>query len=103
MLKEDIMAEIIGVRFKEVGKVYYFDPIGNKLNVGDKVIVETTRGVECGTVALQNKEVSDDNIVHPLKQIIRIASKEDNFYIGHHLQHLRDLYEYPRDIKYNTK
>ncbi|MBQ5440140.1 MAG: stage 0 sporulation family protein [Clostridia bacterium] len=71
------MAEIIGVRFKEVGKVYYFDPIGNQLNVGDKVIVETTRGVECGTVALQNKEVSDENIVHPLKEIIRIASDED--------------------------
>ena len=71
------MAEVIGVRFKDVGKVYYFDPMGNQLNVGDKVIVETTRGVECGTVALQNKEVSDSNIVHPLKQIIRIAGQED--------------------------
>ena len=45
------MAEIIGVRFKEVGKVYYFDPLDNKLNTGDRVIVETARGLECGEVA----------------------------------------------------
>ena len=42
-IQEDLMAEVIGVRFKEVGKVYYFDPIGNKLSAGDKVIVETAR------------------------------------------------------------
>lgn len=44
------MAEVIGVRFKEVGKVYYFDPLGNALRVGDMVIVETARGLECGEV-----------------------------------------------------
>ena len=71
------MAEIIGVRFKEVGKVYYFDPIGMELNIGDKVIVETSRGVECGTVAIPNKEVNDKSIVHPLKTIIRCADKSD--------------------------
>ena len=48
------MAEIIGVRFKEVGKVYYFDPLDNKLNTGDRVIVETARGLECGEVATPN-------------------------------------------------
>ena len=45
------MAEVIGVRFKEVGKVYYFDPLDNKLSAGDMVIVETARGLECGKVA----------------------------------------------------
>ena len=48
-----------------------------KLNVDDKVIVETSRGIECGTVAIANKEVSEENIVHPLKKIIRKASEED--------------------------
>ena len=71
------MAEIIGVRFKDVGKVFYFDPLEMKLNVDDKVIVETSRGIECGTVAIANKEVSEENIVHPLKKIIRKASEED--------------------------
>lgn len=77
------MAEVIGVRFKEVGKVYYFDPEGKQLSVGEKVIVETARGVECGTVAAANKTVSDENIVHPLKKIMRIATPED-------LKHIED-------------
>ena len=71
------MAEIIGVRFKEVGKVYYFSPLDFKLSEGDKVIVETARGVECGTVAISNKEVNNSNIVHPLKPIIRPADDKD--------------------------
>lgn len=71
------MAEVIGVRFKEGGKVYYFDPDKNKLKNNDVVIVETSRGVECGTVAIANKEVADDEIVHPLKKLIRKATKED--------------------------
>ena len=71
------MAEVIGVRFKEGGKVYYFDPDKNKLRIGDIVIVETSRGIECGTVAIANKQVADDEIVHPLKKLIRKATKED--------------------------
>ena len=71
------MAEVIGVRFKEGGKVYYFDPNRNKLRLGDVVIVETSRGIECGTVAIANKEVSDEEIVHPLKKLIRRATKDD--------------------------
>lgn len=77
------MAEVIGVRFKEVGKVYYFDPDGKKLKLNDTVIVETSRGVECGVIAIANKEISDEEIVHPLKKLIRIATKED-------LKHLED-------------
>ena len=77
------MAEVIGVRFKEVGKVYYFDPDGKELKLNDTVIVETSRGIECGVIAIANKEVADDEIVHPLKKLIRIATKED-------LKHLED-------------
>ena len=77
------MAEVIGVRFKEAGKVYYFDPDNNKLNVGDMVIVETSRGVECGQVAFSNREADDEEIVHPLKKLIRTATEED-------VQHLEE-------------
>lgn len=71
------MAEVIGVRFKEAGKVYFFDPDSNILNVGDMVIVETSRGIECGQVAFSNREASDDEIVHPLKKLIRTATQDD--------------------------
>ncbi|MBQ8057766.1 MAG: stage 0 sporulation family protein [Ruminococcus sp.] len=71
------MAEVIGVRFKQVGKIYYFDPVDIKFNVGEAVIVETARGVECGEVAMSNREVPDENIVHPLKMVIRKATDED--------------------------
>ncbi len=71
------MAEVIGVRFKEVGKIYYFDPTNLKFAQGDQVIVETARGIECGTVALANKEVNDEGIVHPLKPVIRQATEDD--------------------------
>ena len=53
------MAEVIGVRFKNMGKVYYFDPNGEKLDSGDRVVVETARGVECGEVAMANCEVAE--------------------------------------------
>ena len=71
------MSEVVGVRFKEVGKVYYFDPDGFKLKKGDRVIVETARGVECGEIAMDNRDVSDDEIVKPLKKLLRVATKED--------------------------
>lgn len=71
------MAEVIGVRFKEVGKVYYFDPLDNKLNTGDMVIVETARGLECGEVATANKTIDDSELAHPLKPLIRIATEDD--------------------------
>ena len=71
------MAEVIGVRFKNLGKVYYFDPDGKQIKAGTKVIVETARGVECGEVAMENRQVSDDGIVQPLKKLIRIATPQD--------------------------
>ena len=71
------MSEIIGVRFKNVGKIYYFDPSGMQLKNGQKVIVETARGVECGEVALENREVDPESLVSPLKSIIRVATDKD--------------------------
>lgn len=71
------MTEVISVRFKEVGKSYYFDPDNNKLKKGDMVIVETARGIECGTVTTENREVPDEEIVKPLKMLIRVATADD--------------------------
>lgn len=71
------MAEVVGVRFKNVGKIYYFDPDGSTLKKGDMVIVETARGVECGEIAMENREVSEDRIVQPLKKLIRVATNDD--------------------------
>ncbi len=71
------MSEVIGVKFKEVGKVYYFDPAGNTVQKGQRVIVETVRGVECGVCATANMEVPDDQIVKPLKSILRTATPQD--------------------------
>ena len=71
------MTEVIGVRFKQVGKIYYFSPNGVQMPVGEKVIVETARGIECGEVALSNREIEDEGIVKPLKTVIRVANKED--------------------------
>ena len=69
--------EIIGVRFKDAGKIYYFDPAKIKAKLGDCVIVETARGLEYGFVAEGNHTVSSKNIVQPLRRVIRIADKKD--------------------------
>lgn len=71
------MAEVVGIRFKENGKIYYFDPDSKKFSKGEKVIVETVRGIECGEIATPNHAVGEDEIVHPLKKIIRGANDED--------------------------
>lgn len=72
------MIKIIGVRFRNVGKVYYFNPNDFNVQSGDHVIVETARGVEYGQVVLGPKEVTDDQVVQPLKDVIRIATAKDN-------------------------
>lgn len=69
--------EVIGVRFKEVGKVYFFDPEGKKYQKGAKVIVETSRGTECGEVAADNRFVEPERVVMPLKKVIRTATEAD--------------------------
>lgn len=71
------MAEIVGVRFKRAGKVYYFAPAGIGLEVNDQVVVETTRGQEMGQVAIAPKQVLASEIQEPLKPVVRKASPED--------------------------
>ena len=72
------MITIIGVRFRNVGKVYYFSPRELEICVGDHVIVETARGVEYGFVVLGPKEVDDSKVIQPLKEVIRIATPKDD-------------------------
>ncbi len=69
--------EIVGVRFKEVGKIYYFDPNSLTLAVGENVIVETSRGVEYGRVLVSNKTVPASDVVLPLKKVLRRATADD--------------------------
>ncbi len=71
------MAFVVGVRFKSAGKIYYFDSGDMELQVGEAVIVETVRGVEYGEVALKKKDVSEEQLVLPLKKVIRKANEED--------------------------
>lgn len=71
------MIEVIGVRFKSVGKIYYFDPSGQKFAKGDHAIVETVRGLEIGEIMLANRDVPEEAVVMPLKQVVRVATKAD--------------------------
>lgn len=71
------MLNVVGVRFKPVGKIYYFDPNNLALNIDDTVIVETSKGVEHGFIVLVNKELDEDDVVLPLKKIVRIATTDD--------------------------
>ena len=71
------MVRVIGVRFRPAGKIYFFAPGRHKVKNGDKVIVETARGVEFGSVVTGPKEVEDSRITQPLKPVIRIATEED--------------------------
>ncbi|MBQ3124473.1 MAG: stage 0 sporulation family protein [Clostridia bacterium] len=71
------MVSILGVRFKNAGKIYYFDPQGIEANRGDYVVVETSRGIEYGEVIHGIKEVEDSVITKPLKGVLRIATEED--------------------------
>ncbi|MDD5944354.1 MAG: stage 0 sporulation family protein [Clostridia bacterium] len=72
------MIEVIGVRFKKAGKLYYFDPDGEKLEEGSHAIVETIRGVEYSTVIKGNTMVEDSDVIQPLKKVIRKATPEDD-------------------------
>lgn len=71
------MEKVVGVRFKDAGKTYYFGPADFKVSKGDRVIVETARGVECGEAVSGIKEVSDEEVVKPLKPIKRLATEKD--------------------------
>lgn len=72
------MIKVIGVRFRQAGKIYYFDPVDFDIEVGQHVIVETARGIEYGLVLTGPREVEDDKVIQPLKPVIRVATPEDD-------------------------
>ena len=71
------MKNIVGIRFKKLGKIYFFNPKGIKVQKGDKVVVETSQGEELAEVWIPNRYVEDEKIVEPLKKILRIATHRD--------------------------
>ncbi len=71
------MTEVVGIRFKNKSKVYFFDPAGNQLKAGDPVVVETSKGLELGECARGNYEVPDERIVPPLRCVVRVATEND--------------------------
>ena len=71
------MVEIVGVRFKKAGKTYYFAPGNLKLNVGDSVIVETSRGIEFGEIVIGNREIDENAVTSQLKPVVSIATEAD--------------------------
>lgn len=87
------MIEIIGVKFKKVGKIYYFDPDGQKYFPGEKVVVETSRGIELCEVHLENRMVSDSDIVQPLRKVFRKATEEDILTVERNAAKAKDALE----------
>ena len=86
------MTRIIGVRFRNVGKVYYFSPKDFDIYTGDHVIVETARGVEYGTVVLSPRDVEDDKVVQPRKDVVRVATPEDDEHEAENRRKEREAY-----------
>ena len=72
------MIKVIGVRFRTAGKIYFFDPLEFEIKRGDHVIVETARGVEYGTVVSDPREVEEDQVIQPLKAVLRVATEKDD-------------------------
>lgn len=72
------MITVVGVRFKKAGKIYYFDPADVPVNQGDHVIVETARGIEYGECVIGKRDISEEQIVSPLKPVLRVSTEEDD-------------------------
>ena len=71
------MIKVVGIRFKKAGKIYYFGPNELKINKGDYVVVETARGIEFGECVIGIKEISEEDIISPLKSVLRVADEKD--------------------------
>lgn len=91
------MQEIIGVKFKTVGKVYFFDSNGIEAAKGKNIIVETARGIELGEVAVSNKNISEDKLVAPLKKAIRMATQEDEKIYAENAEKAKEAYKVCED------
>jgi len=85
--------DVVGVRFKKAGKIYYFDPGELTIPDGEFVIVETVRGVEFGRVVINKKQVSGHDVVLPLKKVIRIAEQKDRLIVDENKQAAREAYD----------
>ncbi len=86
------MTEVIGVRFRTAGKIYFFSPGKYSIRQGDCVIVETARGIEYGRVVTGPKEVGDDQVIQPLKQVIRIATEQDEKVVARNREKEKDAF-----------
>ncbi|MCC8030080.1 MAG: stage 0 sporulation family protein [Lachnospiraceae bacterium] len=86
------MIKVVGVRFRQAGKIYYFNPKSLPLERGSHVIVETARGVEYGTVILPPTDMTDDEVTQPLKTVIRMATKEDDRIVRRNSEKEKDAY-----------
>ncbi|NNU85170.1 stage 0 sporulation protein [Geobacillus sp. BMUD] len=87
------MYTVVGVRFKKAGKIYYFDPGDAVIPVGEFVIVETVRGIEYGKVVVANKQVDENDIVLPLKKVIRVANEKDKWIVEENKKAARQAYD----------
>lgn len=90
------MKSVIGVRFKQAGKIYYFDPKGLEIQKDDNVIVETARGYEYGHVVGEKKTIIDDDFKHPLKPVIRVATPDDTLTYKENLLKEKNAYDVGR-------
>lgn len=87
------MIEVIGVRFKKAGKIYYFDPDQLVIEQDQYVIVETSRGIEFGKVVIANKSVDMEDVVLPLKKVIRLATKKDKYTVIENKKSAEEAYQ----------
>ncbi|MFC4323954.1 PSP1 domain-containing protein [Litchfieldia salsa] len=87
------MYDVVGVRFKKAGKIYYFDPNGLTIPDGEFVIVETVRGIEFGKVVINKKQVEENDIVLPLKKVVRIAEQKDKLLVSENKQAAKEAYD----------
>lgn len=87
------MYDVVGVRFKKAGKIYYFDPGDLLIQKDDFVIVETIRGVEYGKVVIGPKKVEEDDVVLPLKKVLRIADQKDRMIVEENKESAKEAYE----------
>jgi cell fate regulator YaaT (PSP1 superfamily) len=85
--------DVVGIRFKKAGKIYYFDPGDLSIEKDDFVIVETVRGVEYGKVVLARKQVEEHDVVLPLKKVLRIADQKDRLIVEENKEAAKEAYE----------
>ncbi|MEH7118900.1 stage 0 sporulation family protein [Neobacillus vireti] len=91
------MYDVVGVRFKKAGKIYYFDPGDLSIEKDDFVIVETVRGVEYGKAVIARKQVEEHDVVLPLKKVVRIADHKDRMIVEENKQAAQEAYEVCND------